>query len=143
MTGPTRSEAARAVAEFHRVFDLPTGTEPSAEIDAKLAGLRNKLMTDEVEELLDAVEHRDIEAIADALGDIVYVAYGTALTYGIDLDAVFREIHRANLSKLGADGRPLVREDGKVRRSDRYVPPNIAAALGRGNSSRSPAGGTT
>lgn len=68
----------------------------------------------------------DAFSVADALADIVYVVYGTALTYGIDLDSVLREVHRANMSKLGADGKPLLRQDGKVLKSDRYRPPDIA-----------------
>jgi predicted HAD superfamily Cof-like phosphohydrolase len=68
--------------------------------------------------------------IADALADIVYVVYGAALTYGIDLDAVLREVHRSNMSKLDSDGKPVLRADGKVLKSDRYVRPDIAAALG-------------
>ena len=68
----------------------------------------------------------DAFSVAEAVADIVYVVYGTALTYGIDLDPVLREVHRANMSKLGADGKPLLRQDGKVLKSDRYRPPDIA-----------------
>ena len=68
----------------------------------------------------------DAFSVAEAVADIVYVVYGTALTYGIDLDSVLREVHRANMSKLGADGKPLLRQDGKVLKSDRYRPPDIA-----------------
>lgn len=62
---------------------------------------------------------------------VVYVAYGTALSYGIDLDAVLAEVHRSNMSKLGADGRPIHREDGKAMKGPGYTPPDIAAVLGR------------
>lgn len=88
-------------------------------------------MEEEFGELIQAVAQRDLVAIADALADIVYVAYGTALTYGVDLDAVLHEVHRANMSKLDADGRPIRRADGKVLKSDRYSPPDVAAVLRR------------
>ena len=86
-------------------------------------------MAEETGEFLAASEQGDLVAIADALADIVYVAYGTALTYGIDLDSVLREVHRSNMSKLGADGQPLLRPDGKVLKSDRYRPPDIASII--------------
>jgi len=85
---------------------------PSADIDHALARLRVALLQEEVGEFVAASERGDLNGVADALADIVYVAYGTALTYGIDLDAVLREVHRSNMSKLGSDGKPLIREDG-------------------------------
>jgi predicted HAD superfamily Cof-like phosphohydrolase len=104
---------------------------PSADIDKSLAKLRVALLQEEVAEFVAASEKRDLVAIADALADIAYVVYGTALTYGIDLDSVLREVHRSNMSKLDPDGKPLMREDGKVLKSDRYFPPDIESALGR------------
>ena len=98
-------------------------------IDGSLARLRIALLAEEVDEFVDAVAASDLVAIADALADIVYVAYGTAVTYGIDLDMVLGEVHRSNMSKLGKDGRPLIREDGKVIKSDQYFPPDIARVL--------------
>jgi predicted HAD superfamily Cof-like phosphohydrolase len=103
---------------------------PSADVDKSLAKLRVTLLQEEVAELVTASEKGDLVAIADALADITYVVYGTALTYGIDLDSVLREVHRSNMSKLGRDGKPLMREDGKVLKSDRYFPPDIESALG-------------
>ena len=70
---------------------------------------------EEVGKFVAASEKGDLVGIADALADIVYVVYGTALTYGLDLDAVLREVHRSNMSKLGSDGKPLIRDDGKVK----------------------------
>jgi predicted HAD superfamily Cof-like phosphohydrolase len=67
--------------------------------------------------------------LADALGDIVYVAYGAAVTYGLDLDAVLAEIHRSNMSKLGLDRRPIMRADGKVLKGPAYRPPDIGTVL--------------
>ena len=78
---------------------------------------------------MTASQKEDLVAIADALADIVYVIYGTALTYGIDLDSVLREVHRSNMSKLGGDGKPLLRGDGKVIKSERYFPPDISSVL--------------
>ena len=118
-----------ASISFHETFDLPRQSTPNVEIDKSLARLRIALLAEEVDEFVDAVAASDLVAIADALADIVYVAYGTAVTYGIDLDMVLGEVHRSNMSKLGKDGRPLIREDGKVIKSDQYSPPDIARVL--------------
>ena len=113
-------DVAAAVAEFHMAFNLPMRQIPSTEIDSALARLRVALLEEEVGEFVAASEKGDLVGIADALADIVYVIYGTALTYGIDLDTVLREVHRSNMSKLGSDGKPLIRDDGKVLKSERY-----------------------
>jgi predicted HAD superfamily Cof-like phosphohydrolase len=102
---------------------------PSADIDHALARLRVALLQEEVGEFVAASARRDLIGVADALADIVYVAYGTALTYGIDLDAVLHEVHRSNMSKLGSDGKPLIRDDGKVLKSEGYFPPNVESVL--------------
>jgi len=122
-------DVAGAVAEFHRAFGLPVRRSPGADIDRDLARLRIGLLEEEVSEFAAAAEQQDLVGIADALADIAYVIYGTALTYGIDLDAVLREVHRSNMSKLGGDGKPLLRDDGKVIKSERYVPPDLAQEL--------------
>jgi predicted HAD superfamily Cof-like phosphohydrolase len=122
-------DIAVAVAEFHMAFNLPMRQLPSTEIDDALARLRVALLEEEVGEFVAASEKGDLVGIADALADIVYVIYGTALTYGIDLDTVLREVHRSNMSKLGSDGKPLIREDGKVLKSEKYLPPDIASVL--------------
>ena len=101
------SGAAAALAQFHQAFNLPMRQLPSADVDHALARLRVALLEQEVGEFVAASERGDLVGIADALADIVYVAYGTALTYGIDLDAVLHEVHRSNMSKLGSDGNPL------------------------------------
>ena len=121
--------AAAALAQFHRAFDLPMRQLPSADIDEAVAKLRVALLEEEVGEFVAASERSDLLGIADALADIVYVAYGTALTYGIDLDAVLQEVHRSNMSKLDSDGKPLIRDDGKVLKSERYFPPDIESVL--------------
>jgi predicted HAD superfamily Cof-like phosphohydrolase len=122
-------DAAAAVAEFHRAFNLPMRQIPSVEIDHALARLRVDLLEEEVSEFVTASEKGDLVGIADALADIVYVIYGTALTYGIDLDSVLREVHMSNMSKLSSDGKPLIRGDGKVLKSEQYFPPDIASVL--------------
>lgn len=117
------------VLDFHEAFDLPREPVPTAQVGDVLAQLRVRLLREEVDEFADATERRDVVDIADALADIVYVAYGSAVTYGIDLDAVIREVHRANMSKLDLNGRPVMREDGKVMKSSRYTPPDIPLVL--------------
>lgn len=123
------SEAMLAVSEFHRSFALPMASRPTPAILPELAQLRIDLLVEEVGEFIQASRESDLVALADALGDIVYVVYGAAVTYGIDLDAVVREVHRSNMSKLDEYGRPIYREDGKILKSHRYFKPNIAAVL--------------
>ncbi|RSM63060.1 nucleotide pyrophosphohydrolase [Amycolatopsis sp. WAC 01376] len=125
------SFASRAVAEFHSVFRLPMTAKPTVEVGDELAKLRVDLLVEEVGEFADATKREDLFALADALGDIVYVAYGAALTYGIDLDAVLAEIHRSNMSKLDEHGQPIFRSDGKVLKSSSYSPPDMAGVLSR------------
>jgi predicted HAD superfamily Cof-like phosphohydrolase len=120
-----------AVAQFHKAFNLPMRQMPSSEIDHALARLRVALLEEEVSEFVTASEKGDLIGIADALADIVYVVYGTALTYGIDLDSALREVHRSNMSKLDSDGKPLIRDDGKVLKSEHYFPPDLASVVGR------------
>jgi predicted HAD superfamily Cof-like phosphohydrolase len=126
---PHDSGIAAAVGAFHAAFGLPRNDAPTADVPADLAALRVRLLAEEVDEFATATADCDLVSIADALADIVYVAYGSAVTYGIDLDAVLTEVHRSNMSKLDASGRPLLREDGKVMKSSRYTPPNVANVL--------------
>jgi predicted HAD superfamily Cof-like phosphohydrolase len=122
-------EVLAQVLDFHAAFDLPREPLPTAHVGDTLAQLRVRLLREEVEEFAEASEKRDLVAIADALADVVYVAYGSALTYGIDLDAVLREVHRSNMSKLDSSGRPVMRGDGKVMKSERYRPPDVGAVV--------------
>lgn len=123
-----RKAVADMVREFHTTFRLPAADTPRLP-DTRLAALRVRLLLEEAREVEEAAEHRNLAGVAQELADVVYVAYGTALTYGIDLDAVVAEIHRANMSKLDADGKPILREDGKVLKSDLYRAPDVAAVL--------------
>jgi predicted HAD superfamily Cof-like phosphohydrolase len=117
------------VAEFHRRAHLPIAASPTTALPSDLTELRTRLVEEEVRELRDATEAGSLVAVADALADIVYVAYGAALTYGIDLDRVIEEVHRANLSKLGPRGAQVTGGDGKVLKPATYRPPDIAGVL--------------
>ena len=122
----------RSVGAFHDAFGLPVRRRPTADIPAEEAALRQALLDEEVDELRAAVADADVVGIADALADIVYIACGTAHAYGIDLDAVVAEVHRSNMTKLGGDGRPVYRADGKVLKGPAYEPPRLADVLGVG-----------
>jgi predicted HAD superfamily Cof-like phosphohydrolase len=125
-----RSRAGRQVGEFHRAYGLPVRDVPTGDVGGEQVALRLSLIQEEVSELAAAAEADDLVGVADALADIVYVAYGTAHVYGIDLDVVLDEVHASNMTKLGADGRPVRRSDGKILKGPDYRPPDIAAALG-------------
>lgn len=120
-------DTAAMVREFHETYGLPVRTEPTAHPDE--AHLRWKLLKEEFLEYRDALGAGDVIGIADALADMAYVIHGTALAHGIDLNAVLAEVHRSNMSKLGADGNPVRREDGKVLKGPAYFPPDIARVL--------------
>lgn len=91
--------------------------------------LRKDLITEELEELLEEISNKSILGVADALTDILYVVYGAGHAFGIDLDACFADVHESNMSKLGENGRPIYREDGKVLKGPNYRPPNLKAVL--------------
>jgi len=130
---PAYPSPAALAAEFHDAFDLSRQDRPDAgAVPGDVAGLRQRLLEEEVTELRAAVASVDVVGIARELADVVYVAYGTALTYGIDLDVVLAEVHRANMSKLDAQGRPVHREDGKVLKGPQFRAPDVAGVLGLG-----------
>ncbi len=114
------SANARMLDEFHRHFNYERTSDPS---------LRRVLHQEEHEELVEALESGDLEAIARELADVVYVAYGSAWSLNLDLDAAIREVHRANLSKLDDDGKPIYREDGKVLKGPNFRRPDLRLAL--------------
>ncbi|MCF3132934.1 MazG nucleotide pyrophosphohydrolase domain-containing protein [Streptomyces olivochromogenes] len=123
------SSPARLVHEFHRAFGLDTRSTPS-EVSPALAAHRWELLAEEAAEVAE-VAVGPLDRLAHELADVVYVAYGTALVHGIDLDAVLAEIHRSNMSKLGPDGQVARRADGKVLKGDHYVAPDVSAELRR------------
>ena len=107
---------------FHRAFELLISDEPTVEIPGDVTTLRKKLIEEEFIELQEAMENRDIVKIADGLGDLLYVVYGTAVSYGIDMEPIFNEIHRSNMSKMWPDGKIHKNEFGKVVKPDCYSP---------------------
>lgn len=118
------------VGDFHTVFDQRDGNKPRL-ISNNEGKLRYSLLAEENNEYLEAVEAGDLVGIADALGDQLYIIYGTILKHGLQhkIEEVFREIHRSNMSKLGADGRPIYREDGKILKGPSYFRPNIKSII--------------
>ena len=93
--------------------------------DFNLSALRLDLIEEEVQELRDGLANKSMLEIADALTDILYVVYGAGHAFGIDLDDCFNEVHSSNMTKLGADGRPLYRDDGKVMKGPNYREPDL------------------
>ena len=138
------------VQEFHRTYSMPIRSFDEPTLSYDRLDMRMSLIAEEFAELVGAVYGqaardeiessyrravaaddgaRDTVEAADALADLVYVIYGMALETGIDLAAVLAEVQRSNMSKLGVDGRPVHREDGKVLKGPDYFPPNVEAVL--------------
>jgi predicted HAD superfamily Cof-like phosphohydrolase len=113
------------VTEFHRVFGAAINQPWSIE----LAAFRARLLAEERLEATDALLSGSLADIAQELADLVYVAYGTAISLGIDLDKAIAEVHRANMSKLDDDGRPRYRGDGKVLKPAGWTPPDCSNAV--------------
>lgn len=120
-----------AVQEFHEAFKINVNQEPTLDLSDQIKELRFNLMKEENEEYLEAVQNNDLIEVADALGDMLYILCGTILAHGMQhkITEVFEEIQRSNMSKLGADGNPIYREDGKVMKGPNYFKPNIEAIL--------------
>lgn len=118
------------VREFHLAFGLDVRTVP-AEVSPELAAHRGELLAEEAAEVAEVSVTGPLDRLAHELADLVYVAYGTALVHGIDLDAVIAEIHRANMTKIGPDGTVSRRADGKVLKGDHYRAPDVSAILRR------------
>ncbi len=119
------------VTEFHRVFGLEMKEDPTADLGIWKNLLRYKLMREENEEYLEAANANNLVEVADALGDMLYILCGTIVEHGMQykIDEVFDEIQRSNMSKLGEDGKPIYREDGKVLKGPNYFRPNIEKIL--------------
>ena len=116
------------VGDFMEAFGQEVLYIPTAP-DFNLAALRLDLIEEEVQELRDGLGRTDMLEIADALTDILYVVYGSGHAYGIDLDECFKEVHESNMSKLGEDGKPIRREDGKILKGPNYFEPNLESCL--------------
>ena len=123
----------RAVADFHTAFGLGISNSPVANLGVAKNQLRFNLMEEENLEYLEAANVGDLAEVADALGDMLYILCGTILEHGMQykIEEVFEEIQRSNMSKLGPDGKPIYREDGKVLKGPNYFKPNIQAVLDR------------
>ena len=120
-----------AVTVFHKAFGLVVNNTPTTDIDESTMNLRFSLMDEENKEYLEAIKNNDIIEVADALGDMLYILCGTIITHGMQhvIDQVFEEIQSSNMSKLGSDGKPIYREDGKVLKGPNYFRPDIAKIL--------------
>lgn len=116
------------VLEFHEAFGAFIGDFDKPRISAN-KDLRMSLIREEMGELEEAIAANDLIETADALGDLLYVIYGTLLDFGIDADLLVREIHASNMSKLGKYGKPILRDDGKVLKGPNYFEPNIKGVL--------------
>ena len=117
------------VGDFMEAFGQDVQFEPTWP-DFNTRELRLELIQEELDELSDAVADRDMIQIADALTDLLYVVYGAGHSFGIDLDECFQEVHASNMSKLGEDGRPIYREDGKVMKGPSFFEPDLEGILG-------------
>jgi predicted HAD superfamily Cof-like phosphohydrolase len=118
------SDEQRLVTEFHRAFDIVIGPSPSIPDEATCA-LRVNLIQEEFDELREALAQQDIEAVAKELADLLYVVYGTAVSCGLDMTPVFREVHRSNMSKVGGHKRA----DGKWLKPPSYSPAHLRSIL--------------
>ena len=109
---------------FMKTFGQMVRTEPQFP-DEETIQLRYDLIKEELNELEQAMKTKNLKEIADALTDILYVTYGAGYAYGINLDKCFKEVQRANMSKLGNDGKPIYNEKGKVMKGPNYSEPNL------------------
>ncbi len=108
-----------------QTFGQEIRTEASFPSD-KIINLRLDLIREELSELKEAIEKKDIKEVADALTDILYVTYGAGHAFGINLDKCFEEVQNSNMSKLGPDGKPIYNEHGKVMKGPDYFKPNLS-----------------
>ena len=120
-----------AVKEFHTSFKIGYSEEMKGSLGENKNLLRYNLMKEENEEYLEAAQNDDIVEIADALGDMLYILCGTIIEHGLQdkIEEVFNEIQRSNMSKLGEDGKPIYREDGKVMKGPNYFKPDFSKIL--------------
>jgi len=120
-----------AVKKFHTAYKIGYRETPKADLGTAKNELRFNLMQEENEEYLEAAKNNDLVEVADALGDMLYILCGTIIEHGLQdkIEEVFNEIQRSNMSKLGEDGQPIYREDGKVLKGPNYFKPNIEEIL--------------
>ena len=112
------------VGTFMKTFGQEVKTKPSFSTD-KINKLRIDLIKEELSELTEAMNNKDLLEVADALTDILYVTYGAGHAFGINLDKCFKEVQNSNMSKLGSDGKPIYNEKGKVMKGPNYFKPDL------------------
>jgi predicted HAD superfamily Cof-like phosphohydrolase len=125
------TNAIDQVKEFSEAFNIKYSKEINPNLDQSTIDLRFRLMEEENLEYIEAAKNNDIVEIADALGDILYILCGTILAHGLQhkIVEVFNEIQRSNMSKLDINGKPVIREDGKILKGPNYFKPNIKNIL--------------
>ena len=116
------------VKKFMQIFGQEVRSKASFPSD-KIINLRLDLIREELLELEEAIEKKDIKEVADALTDILYVTYGAGHAFGINLDKCFEEVQNSNMSKLGSDGKPIYNEKGKVMKGPDYFKPDLSKFL--------------
>lgn len=121
------------LVEFHRVFGAHVEEQPTTDLPAEVIALRVSLIQEELDEYRHAAEAHDLVGVADALTDLTYVVFGSYVSHGLQEagEALFDEVHRSNMSKLDENGQVIYRTDGKVLKSGRWSPPDLAAVLAR------------
>ena len=112
------------VGIFMKTFGQEVKSKPSFSTD-KINKLRIDLIKEELDELKEAMDHKDLLEVADALTDILYVTYGAGHAFGINLDKCFNEVQKSNMSKLDENGKPIYNESGKVMKGQNYFKPNL------------------
>ena len=124
-------EELKHVEDFHKAFGLGVADKPTVKLSDETIKLRFNLMKEENEEYYEAAKRNDIIEVADALGDMLYILCGTILSHGMQnkIHEVFEEIQRSNMSKLGENGKPIYRKDGKVMKGPKYFKPNIESII--------------
>tara|TARA_B100000575_G_scaffold291729_1_gene298321 strand:- start:1910 stop:2281 length:372 start_codon:yes stop_codon:yes gene_type:complete len=114
----------KSVKKFMEIFGQEI-KEKACFPDQKITSLRYDLIREELGELKEAMDKKDIKEVADALTDILYVTYGAGHAFGIDLDKCFEEVQKSNMSKLGPDGKPIYNDKGKVMKGPNYFKPDL------------------
>ena len=114
-----------SVKKFMETFGQEIKEKASFPSD-KITSLRYDLIKEELDELKEAIDKKDIKEVADALTDILYVTYGAGHAFGINLDKCFEEVQNSNMSKLGNDGKPIYNDKGKVMKGPNYFKPNLS-----------------
>ena len=117
-----------SVKQFMKTFGQEVKNEPSLSTD-KINKLRVSLIDEELEEFKEAIKNNDLKEVADALTDILYVAYGAGHAFGINLDKCFDEVQQSNMSKLGENGKPIYNDEGKVMKGPKYFKPDLSKFL--------------